>query len=110
MHLVNCRWIPQQAKITFVAESATLLLYFDLVGCFGLHKQISKTLYRSKSFQKQANLGNPKLYVGIYNTGIPKRHPRNFPRDPNSRDLHTPKCANIQCTVWCLNAAHRNHN
>ena len=30
MNFVNCRRIPQQVKIKFVAESSTLLLFFDL--------------------------------------------------------------------------------
>ena len=30
---VNCKSIPQQAKIRFVAEPATLLVFFDLLCC-----------------------------------------------------------------------------
>ena len=48
---------PQQAKISFVAESATLLLFVDLLCCFGFHKQIPKSLYCSKSLQ------NPQQYL-----------------------------------------------
>ena len=47
-----CKRTPQQAKIRFFGEFATLLLFFDLLCCFGFHKQIPKTLYRSKSLQK----------------------------------------------------------
>ena len=54
MHFVNCERIPQQAKIRFVAESATLLFFFDLFCCFGFHGQIAKTLISSKSLQKEA--------------------------------------------------------
>ena len=43
---LHCMRNPQQAKIRFVAESATLLLFFDLLCCFGFHKQIPKSLYR----------------------------------------------------------------
>ena len=49
---------PQQAKIYFVAESAILLPFIDLLCNFGFHKQIPKSLYRSKLFQKYVNLGN----------------------------------------------------
>ena len=38
MHSVYCKQNPQQAKIRFVAESATLLLFFDILCCFGLQK------------------------------------------------------------------------
>ena len=62
VHSVHCKRNSQQAKIRFIKESATLLLFFDLRCCFGFHKQISKTLYRSKLLQKQANLRNPQLY------------------------------------------------
>ena len=47
----SCKRIPQQAQIRFVAESAKLLLFFDLLCCFGFHKK-PKTLYRSKLLQK----------------------------------------------------------
>ena len=36
--------IPQRYKIRFVAESATLLFFFDLLCCLGFLKQILKTL------------------------------------------------------------------
>ena len=36
---VHCKWIPQQAKLRFVAEFASLLLFFDLHCCFGFQKQ-----------------------------------------------------------------------
>ena len=52
MHSVHCKRISQLAKIRFVAESATLLLFFDLLRCFGFLRQIPKTLYCSKSLQK----------------------------------------------------------
>ena len=35
MHSLHCKRNPQQAKIRFVAESAALLLFFDLRCCFG---------------------------------------------------------------------------
>ena len=63
MHSVNCKRIPQLAQIRFVAKSAILLHFFDLLCCFGFHKQIAKTLYRSKSLQKLANLRNPQPYL-----------------------------------------------
>ena len=63
MHSLHCNGNPQQAKIRFVAESATLLLFFDLLCCLGFHKQIPKSLYRSKSLEKLANLLNPQLYL-----------------------------------------------
>ena len=64
MHFVNCGRIPQQAKIKFVAESATLLFFFDLLCCFGFHGQIAKILHCSKLLQKQAILWNPQQNVG----------------------------------------------
>ena len=51
VHSVPCKRILQQAQIRFVAESATLLFFFDLLCCFWFHKQIPKTLYRSSSLQ-----------------------------------------------------------
>ena len=54
----ECKRIPQQAKSRFVAESATLIFFFDLLCCFGFHEQIAKILHRSKLLRKQANLGN----------------------------------------------------
>ena len=58
VHFVHCKRIPEHAKIRFNAESTTLLLFFDLLCCFGFHKQIAKTLYCLKSLQKQAILRN----------------------------------------------------
>ena len=55
VHSLHCKRNPQQTKIRFVAESATLLLLFDLL----FHKQIPKSLYRSKSLKKYASLRNP---------------------------------------------------
>ena len=52
VHSVHCKRIPQQAQLRFVAESATVLHFFDLFCCFGFHKQNPKTLYRSKSLEK----------------------------------------------------------
>ena len=46
VHSQHCKRNPQQANIRFVAESATLLLFFDLLCCFEFHKQIPKSLYR----------------------------------------------------------------
>ena len=48
MHSAHCKRIPQQAKIRFVAESTTVLLFLDLFCCFGFHRQIPKKLYCSK--------------------------------------------------------------
>ena len=59
VHSVHCTRILQQAKIRFVVESATFVLFFDLFCCFGFHKQIIKTYNRSKLLQKLANLRNP---------------------------------------------------
>ena len=49
MQLVNFKRISQQAKIKFVAEFATLFFFFDLLFCFGFHKQIANTEYHSNS-------------------------------------------------------------
>ena len=65
VHFVNCKRIPQEAKIRFVAESASLLIFFDLLCCFGFHGQKAKTLYCSKSLQKQATLQN--LQQNVWN-------------------------------------------
>ena len=46
VHSVHCKRVPQQAKIRFVAESAALQLFFNLLGCFGFHRLILETLYR----------------------------------------------------------------
>ena len=73
MYFVNCKRTPQKAKIWFVAESATLIFLFDLLCCFRLHGQIAKTLYCSKSLQKQAISRNPQLYVESANC---KRNPQ----------------------------------
>ena len=51
VYSVHCKRITQQAKIKFVAEFAILRLFFDLLCCFGFHKQMPKTLSRSKSLQ-----------------------------------------------------------
>ena len=59
VHIVNCRRIPLQAQIKFVAKSAALLIFFDLV----FHKQIAKTMYRRKLLQKWANLQNLEQFV-----------------------------------------------
>ena len=52
VHFVHFMRITQQAKIRFVAESTSLLLFFDLLCCYGFHKQILKTLFRKKPLQK----------------------------------------------------------
>ena len=44
---VPCKRIPQQAKIRFVAEPATLLPLFNILRCIGFHKQLDETLFRS---------------------------------------------------------------
>ena len=73
MHSVKCTRIPQQAKIKYVAESGTLLFFFDLLCCFGFQEQIAKTLCCSKSLQKettlrnlQPNVWNPEPVCGIH--------------------------------------------
>ena len=49
LKFVNCKRIPLPAKNKFVAESRTLLVFFDTLFCFGFHeKKTAKTLYRSK--------------------------------------------------------------
>ena len=63
LRFVNCNRIPQLTKFRFVAESATLLFFFDLLCCFGFHGEKAKTLYCSKSLQKQATLQNPQQNV-----------------------------------------------
>ena len=59
LNSLHCKRNPQQAKIRLVAESATLLLFFDFLCFFGFHKTIPKSLYCSKSLQKFADLRNP---------------------------------------------------
>ena len=54
---VNCKQIPHQAKIRFVSESAILLLFFDLLCCFGLNKQLAETLHFSKLLQNRRICG-----------------------------------------------------
>ena len=49
-----------KAKIRFVAESKSLLLFFDFLCCYEFRKQILKTLFRSKSLRKETNLRNPQ--------------------------------------------------
>ena len=63
VHSLHYKRNPQLAKIIFVAESATLLLFSDLQCCFGFHKQTPNSLYRSKSLQKWANLRNPQHHL-----------------------------------------------
>ena len=63
VHFVNCKRIPLQAKIRFLADSATLLFFFDFLCCFGFRGRIAKTLYCSKALQKQANLRNSQQNV-----------------------------------------------
>ena len=63
MQSMHCKRNPQQGKIRFVAESATLLIFSDLLGCFGFNKKKPKFLYHSKLLEKQANVQNPQLYL-----------------------------------------------
>ena len=42
VHSVPCKRILQQDQIRFVAESATLLFFFDLLCCFGFHNKYLK--------------------------------------------------------------------
>ena len=53
VYSLHCKRNPQQAKFRYVAESANLLLFFDLLCCFGFCKQIPKSLYRSKLLEKK---------------------------------------------------------
>ena len=53
MPFANCKRIPPQANIGFVAESATLLFFYALLCCFGFLGQIAKTVYCAKALQKQ---------------------------------------------------------
>ena len=54
--VLNCKQFPQQVKIKFVAESATLFIFL-LSCCFEFHKQTAKALYCSKT-PKKTNLRN----------------------------------------------------
>ena len=63
VHFVHCKQIAQQKKIRCDAESATLLLFFDILPCFEFLKLIPKTLNRSKLLKKQVILRNPKPYL-----------------------------------------------
>ena len=56
MHFVNCKRTPQQAKWDLSRNPQQC--YFSLI-----HGQIAKTLYCSKSLQKQAILRNPQQNV-----------------------------------------------
>ena len=44
VHFVKYKRTPQQAKFRFFLESTTLLVFFDLLRCFGFHGKIVKTL------------------------------------------------------------------
>ena len=55
-HFVNCKGIPQQAKNRIVAESATLLSFFDFFFLFRIPRTNNITLYFSQLLQKQENL------------------------------------------------------
>ena len=72
MHSVVCKRIPQQAQIRFVAECATLLHFFDLICCFGFHKQIPKTLMfkvtpKISEFAESATVfAEPRTVCGIH--------------------------------------------
>ena len=50
MHSLHCKRNPQQAKIRFVAKSATLLIFFDLLCCFGFHKQRPKQTFADSTY------------------------------------------------------------
>ena len=65
MRFVTFKRISQQSKIRFVVESSTLLVFFDLLCCFGFQGQIAKKLYCSKLLQKQATLRNAQQNVWI---------------------------------------------
>ena len=75
MHFVHCKRIPEQAKMRFVAESTTLLLFFDLLCSFGFHKQIAKTLYCLQSLQNRQFCGICNIICGIHNQVIHLRNP-----------------------------------
>ena len=67
VHFVNYKRIPQQTKIRFIVESATLLFFFDLLCCFGFHVQIATTLYCSKLLQNRQLCGIHDKMRGIRN-------------------------------------------
>ena len=71
----NCKQIiPQQAKVGFVAEFATLLFFFDLLCCFGFHRQIAKTLFLLKIAPKTVNFA--EAATKCVETGNFKRIPQ----------------------------------
>ena len=72
MHFVNCYRIPRHFK----------LLIFDLLGPFGFHGQIAKTLYCSKSLQKQANLRKPQQ--NLWNQLQILRNPKKIAESKNN--------------------------
>ena len=63
MYSLHCKRNLQQENLKFVAESATFLLFFDLLSCFWFHKHVPKSLYRLKLLHKWAILWNLQLYL-----------------------------------------------
>ena len=76
VRFVHCKRIPQQTKLRFLEKTAIFLLFSDLLCCFGFHKRILETLYRSKLLQKQANLRNLQLFG---------RNPEKFVKSTNKK-------------------------
>ena len=117
MLFVICKRIPQQAQLRFVVESATLLIFFDLLCCHIFHKQIAKTLHRSKTLMKQASLRNPQKICGIRNSlWVPQLSDnicvlsvyavaefRYCKRNPLAVTKSSTTIFAIQCTVWPRN-------
>ena len=62
-----------KGKNRIIAESTTMLFFFDLPCCFGFHGQIAKTLYSSTSLRKSnfaesaTNLPSPEQFVEFAN-------------------------------------------
>ena len=67
VHFVNFKRFPQLAKTRFVGESGKLLFSFDLLCCFGFHRQIAETLCCSKSLRNSNFVGIRNKMVGIRN-------------------------------------------
>ena len=65
-HFVNNKRIPQHAKIRFTAESATLLLFFDLLKRFKFkNKQVRHFIIKKVSIltNPQQHLRNMEQFV-----------------------------------------------
>ena len=65
---VNCKLIPRQAKIRFVAESATLLLFFDFCTVSdSKNEKLKHCIAQSLSKSRQI-CGNCSSICGILNS------------------------------------------